>query len=220
MLGPGESLQLRNAPHVLCQEGQPKQAEAGPLGAQAASVSPACSGASAAAKAVPAVGCSVPDGRPVMAAGATHDVSVAAGNPSDPAARPELPRLPTPAGAQQLAAPAGLQATLDQQICRAAALECILAGHHMDSARVHESSAGAAASMPAPALRGGMPGGAPAEGSACESGTSLGARDMSVGAAAAGLVTVHLPRIRIRVPSASPRARTGTRGWRACFCAA
>lgn len=197
------------------------QAGAAPIGTQAASARPACSGASPGPEAVPAAGGSAPDGQPFKGDGGTRAASAAAAVPRDPAAPPGQPGSPALAGARRLAAPAGLQATLDQQICRAAALERILAGHHTDSALVHAAASAAAASMSAPALRGHMPGGAPAEAGAGEPGAGgLGGRAMSGGSAAAGLVMVQLPRIRVRVPSASPRARAGTRGWRACFCAA
>ena len=222
VLGPGESLELPNAPHAPCQEGQPMQAGAAPVGAQAASEWPACSGASPGPEVVPAEGSSAPDGRPFEGDGDACAASVAATDPRDPAAPPGEPGLLALVGARQPAAPAGPQATLDQQICRAAALERILADQHTDSAPMPEASAGAAASTPAPALRGHVPGGTRAQARASEPGTGgVGASAMGGAAAAAGLVMVQLPRIRVRVPSAAPRAaRAGTRGWRACFCAA
>lgn len=197
------------------------QTGAGPSSAQGASESPACSGASAAPEAVSAAGGSTPDGRPCAGDGGARAALVAAADPRDPAAPPGQPGPPASAGARQPAAPAGPQATLDQQICRAAALERILTDQHTDSAAVHEATVAAAASTPAPALRGHVPGTASAEAGASEPGTGgLGERAMSGGAAGAGLVTVQLPRIRVRVPSAPPRARAGARAWRACFCAA
>ena len=185
------------------------QAGAAPVCAQAASVSPACSGTSPAPGPVPAAGGSVRDGQPFEGDNVARAASEAASAPRDPAAPTGEPEWPTSVGPQQLAAPAGPLATLDQQICRAAALERILADQR---AAVHEATVAAAASVPAPALRGHVPGGAPAEAGACEPGAGgLGARAMSVGAGAAGLVTVQLPRIRVRVPSASPRARARAR---------
>ena len=197
------------------------QAEAAPVRAQAASVSRASSGASPASQDVANAGSSAADGYPSVAVDATHAASAAAAGPRDPAAQSGQRGSHSPAGAQQLAAPLGFQATLDQQICRAAALEQILAGQHKDAAPGHEASNTATASMPAPAQSGHVPGARPPEAGACEPSTGeLGARAMSGGAAAAGLVMLQLPRIRVRVPSPSPRARAGTCGWRACFCAA
>ena len=195
--------------------------QAGPLGAQAASVWPACSGTDPGLKAEPAAGSSAPNGQPPEGDGIARAASVAAADPCDPAAPPGQPGSPAVAGARQPAAPVGPLATLDQQICRAAALERIIADQHTASAPVHKATAAAAGSTPAPAQGGHMPAGAPADAGACEPGTGgLGARAMGGGAAAAGLVTVQLPRIRVRVPSGPPRARSGVQGWRACFCAA